>query len=74
MFVLEAVAGQQSAAQARSSLASGGLPLPDWAVEHYGDTWKTCPFRAVNGFGEIAVNLPCHDSRNPQEAPFHVIP
>lgn len=37
-----------------------GLPLPRWAKERYGDSWQTCPFRREEGFGEVAVNLPCH--------------
>ncbi|MFQ5741493.1 MAG: hypothetical protein ACE5JX_21050, partial [Acidobacteriota bacterium] len=43
----------------------GGLPLPGWAVKRYGDSWRTCPFVRENGFGEIALNLPCHTQSKP---------
>ncbi|MBN1852726.1 MAG: hypothetical protein JW829_08375 [Pirellulales bacterium] len=39
-----------------------GLPLPEWAAEAYGDTHHTNIFIPQNGFGEIDVNLPCHNS------------
>ena len=74
VFVVEAMVGQEPVAQTKiDTWLRNGLPLPDWAVKRYGDGWKTCPFRPVNGFGEIAVNLPCHTSLMPQETPFHVI-
>ena len=37
-----------------------GLDLPSWAVKAYGATHHTNPFRPDVGYGEIAVNLPCH--------------
>ena len=46
---------------------TGGLPAPVWAKDvRYGKTaegrldWGRCPFTPENGFGEIAINLPCH--------------
>lgn len=42
-----------------------GLPLPDWAIREYGNSWQTCPFVPENGFGEIAVNMACHVDRKP---------
>lgn len=38
-----------------------GLPLPTWAEKAYGDTYHTNIFLQQNGFGELDVNLPCHD-------------
>ncbi len=42
-----------------------GLPLPEWAEaryagEHGALSWRTCPFRPEDGFGEVAVNLDGH--------------
>ncbi len=39
-----------------------GLPLPAWAGRAYGDTHHTNIFIPANGFGEIDVNQPCHQS------------
>ncbi len=70
VFVLEAEAGQQPLAQTKiDDWLQFGLPLPDWAVKRYGDHGSTCPFRRVDGFGEIAVNLPCHTSPAPRRRP-----
>jgi hypothetical protein len=50
-----------------------GLSLPDWALKHYanggksGDHWQHCPYIRQNGFGEIAVNLECHETMKPTE-------
>lgn len=42
----------------------GGLQLPKWALNEYGQynhaIWKNCPFIPENGYGEIAVNLDWH--------------
>ncbi len=32
-----------------------GLPLPNWALERYGDGWSTCPYRREQGYGEIEI-------------------
>jgi hypothetical protein len=75
VFVVQAEPGSVSSAQAKiDAWLQHGLPLPDWAANRYRDAWNTCPFRAVDGFGEIAVNLPCHTKLKPSEAPFHAIP
>jgi hypothetical protein len=41
-----------------------GLPETKWMIQAYGKEgktdWNQCPFIRENGFGEIAVNLPCH--------------
>ncbi|NLF70074.1 MAG: hypothetical protein GX575_13625 [Candidatus Anammoximicrobium sp.] len=54
---------REAAATARvAQWLAHGLPLPDWAARAYGDTHHTNIFIPANGFGEIDVNLPCHDS------------
>jgi hypothetical protein len=45
-----------------------GLPLPDWAVQAYGNMFETNPYLPSNGFGEIDVNLPCHVNLRPSAA------
>jgi CRISPR/Cas system CSM-associated protein Csm3 (group 7 of RAMP superfamily) len=47
-----------------------GLPLPKWAIDHYGVDWRTNPFLPVDGFATIAVNLPCHTKNAPQPGTF----
>jgi RAMP superfamily len=47
-----------------------GLPLPTWAKERYGGEWKTNPFLPIDGFGTIAVNLPCHIDKKPEPGTF----
>ncbi|MCA9209891.1 MAG: hypothetical protein KDA55_16140, partial [Planctomycetales bacterium] len=42
-----------------------GLPLPGWAKSRYGERFATNPFLPVDGFGEIAVNVPEHLALNP---------
>lgn len=42
-----------------------GLPMPQWAKEEYGEYWQTNPFVTENGFGEIALNLFCHEDWKP---------
>lgn len=44
---------------------SRGLPLPEWAKETYGESWQTCPFVPENGFGEVAINMDCHQKNRP---------
>ena len=54
---------QKAAAHAKiTEWQTYGLPLPDWARKAYGDTYHTNIFLPQNGFGEIDVNLPCHQS------------
>lgn len=43
-----------------AGIAAGRLPLPPWAVARYGDAWDRNPFLPIDGFGEVAVNLPEH--------------
>ncbi len=56
-----------------------GLDLPKWAHTAYADplspnssqaTYRTCPFVPENGFGEIAINMPCHLEKKPKEDEF----
>jgi CRISPR/Cas system CSM-associated protein Csm3 (group 7 of RAMP superfamily) len=41
-------------------IATRGLPLPRWVAERYGETWDRNPYLPMDGFGEVAVNLPVH--------------
>lgn len=47
-----------------------GLPLPEWTSK-YGlrqgekSDWHVCPFVPENGFGEVCINMDCHESFNP---------
>ncbi len=47
-----------------------GLPLPKWAQDRYGGDWMTNPFLPIDGFGTIAVNLPCHTANRPIPGTF----
>ncbi len=42
-----------------------GLPLPKWARTSHGETWQSNPYLPADGFGEIAVDLPCHTKHPP---------
>ena len=46
--------------KAQAKLAAwltGGLPLPGWAKQRFGDHWQHNPYRPENGFGEVAVHV-----------------
>jgi len=73
VFVVRATADIADARNVIEAWMRGGLPLPSWAVKRYGDSWRSCPFLPVDGFGEIAVNLPCHKEKYPSEEMWHVI-
>lgn len=61
VFVLRAKAGAEARAQQYiAAWHAEGLPLPPWATEDYGAGFEDIPFRPQEGYGEIAVNLPCH--------------
>jgi hypothetical protein len=60
VFVLQAASDVVTAQAAIESWLDHGLALPSWAQARYGATWQTCPFLPEDGFGEIAVNLDCH--------------
>jgi hypothetical protein len=67
VFVLRAP-GDVATAQAKiATWYERGLPLPEWARERYGEDYRTNPFLPQDGFGEIAVNLPCHLDLMPTE-------
>lgn len=71
VFVLQA-SGENSSAQAViGNWLQNGLPLPDWAQNRYGNHWSACPFLPADGFGEIAVNLPCQTQKQPPKEMFH---
>lgn len=72
VFVLKAIRPDHAKAACESWMRDG-LPPPAWSLDLYGREgvdslpaeggrldWKKCPYIRENGFGEIAVNLPCH--------------
>ncbi len=78
VFVLQANEDQGADAQrCIEGWLKLGLPLPGWAVESYkrngltGNHWTNCAFLPANGFGEIAVNLDAHWSKQPQKGEFY---
>jgi hypothetical protein len=71
VFVLQASGGIESAQAVIEAWLNHGLPLPHWARDRYGEHWSTCPFLPADGFGEIAVNLPCHTHQQPPKEVFH---
>jgi hypothetical protein len=46
-----------------------GLPRPGWVATRYGQPslplWRTCPFLAEVGFGEVMFDLDCHLRKKP---------
>lgn len=58
VFVLEPASDQGAACIEK--IARERLPLPQWAKDRYTEHWQGNPFLPVDGFGEVAVNLPCH--------------
>lgn len=67
VFVLEVVS--ERAGEHFGDWITAGLPVPAWvrtryqSVDHSGQPrplWQTCPFLPHAGYGEIALNLPCH--------------
>ncbi|ETX03371.1 MAG: hypothetical protein ETSY2_33655, partial [Candidatus Entotheonella gemina] len=71
VFVLQAVSDVTAAQAELQKWLAHGLDLPPWAITRYGEDWQTCPFLRHDGFGEIAVNLPCN--RQPDAEVFHGI-
>jgi len=79
VFVLSSKPEDQTKAQDQlKKLLTGGLPLPQWAVQHFrranhdGDYWQNCPFLPQNGYGEIAVNRQEQLGRLPKELDIEV--
>lgn len=72
VFVLEATGEIGSARSNIERWLQRGLDLPGWAKERYGDDWRTNPYLPEDGFGEIAVNLPCHQQMLPKEVVVYV--
>lgn len=74
VFVLRVEPGKETTAHEFLTKAlRAGLPLPDWARTRYGHTWRECPFLPENGYGEIAVNQPCHTEFQPPHSDSDVI-
>lgn len=51
-----------------------GLDHPTWVGGRYGSDWRSNPFVKENGFGEIAVNLSCHEEHRPKETEMKLVP
>jgi len=73
VFVLRPETGkEQQAKKTVENWLATGLPLPSWAKKLYarngmdGDHWLNCPYLPENGYGEIALNLPCHKELKPK--------
>lgn len=73
VFVLQATGDIPPAQAVIKDWLDNGLPLPQWAKGRYGERWSTCPFLPADGFGEIAVNLPCHTEKQPPPEVFHAV-
>jgi CRISPR/Cas system CSM-associated protein Csm3 (group 7 of RAMP superfamily) len=74
VFVLESTGDLTAAKQCIDRWLHYGLDLPNWAKrpDRYGGDWKTNPFLPIDGFGEIAVNLPCHRQIPPKELQYAI--
>lgn len=65
VFVLRPAKGKEKDARKKiEEWYKSGLPIPQSGKPY---TWENCPFVPENGFGEIAVNLPCHHDLEPQD-------
>jgi len=61
VFVLQTVDKKtRQAEQLAAQWLRHGLPVPQWALAAYGDTYHTNPFLNENGYAEVAVNSTCH--------------
>ncbi len=65
VFVLKATGPEDKARKVIDRWLKHGLELPPWAEDRYGSDYRTCPFLPEDGFGEVAVNLPCHTELKP---------
>lgn len=64
VFVLRANEDQEAAAQACvETWQRTHLPLPQWLVDEAAGQalWRSVPYLPEGGYGQVAVNLPCHD-------------
>lgn len=68
VFVLKASAGhtENEAETVLRRWLETGLPQPDTDPKTEHELWRTHPWLAVNGYGEIAVNLPLHWDLEPK--------
>jgi hypothetical protein len=72
VFVLKLV-GDEAKAEARlTELLAHGLPQLPGAPG--GEDWKLTPYIRNNGYGEVAINLDLHWSRNPPEGICEELP
>lgn len=73
VFVLQPTQEKAAAKSFIEKWSKTGLPVPDWANKKYqragkaGNHWSNCPYIPQNGYGEIAVNLPIHWEKRPQD-------
>ncbi len=72
VFVLTATEDTANVRAVINGWLAHGLPLPAWASDRYGNDYSSCPFMPEDGYGEIAVNLPCHLKTKPEEAWYAV--
>ncbi|MBK6744818.1 MAG: hypothetical protein IPG66_18435 [Hydrogenophilales bacterium] len=63
VFVLKANNGDSQACV--ESWLSKHLPTPDWLLAEASSApaWRAIPYLPEGGYGQIAVNLPCHDGK-----------
>ena len=71
VFLLKSKAGRETdACDALKDWVRNGLPLDERIFSEYEKdgkvTWRQCPYVKENGFGEIAVNMPCHAKLDPR--------
>jgi CRISPR/Cas system CSM-associated protein Csm3 (group 7 of RAMP superfamily) len=76
VFVLKPVNNQNDTNKILEKWLKNGLPLPSWAHQEYADpdndgkaSYRTCPFMPENGFGEVSVNMSCHEKLKPKPEP-----
>jgi hypothetical protein len=67
VFVLD-LSKPEAAGQAITDWKNKGLPLPEWTIDRYGGgsgavDWRRCPFTPEDGYGEVAINLECHQKQ-----------
>jgi len=73
VFALQATGDVSVAQPVVQQWLQKGLSLPDWAKQRYGEHWSTCPFLPADGFGEVAVNLPCHQQNQPPQGVYRAV-
>lgn len=63
VFVLKSNDGEAQACI--ESWLNKHLPIPDWLLDQAAGKapWRAIPYLPEGGYGQIAVNLPCHDGK-----------